>query len=68
MFHVSDEADLLAWQSAMICADDTPMASLHAGNDAAMAAPWRRATSPSAAADHTALTAPGTACSPCQAL
>jgi hypothetical protein len=38
MFHVSDEAGLLAWQSAMFYADDTPMASLHAVHDAAMAA------------------------------
>ena len=38
MFHVSDEPDLVAWQSGMFYADDTPKASLHAVHDAAMAA------------------------------
>jgi hypothetical protein len=35
MFHVSDEADLVAWQSGMFYADDTPKASLHAVRAAA---------------------------------
>jgi hypothetical protein len=38
MFHVSDEADLVAWQSGMFYADDTPKASLNAVHTAAMAA------------------------------
>ena len=38
MFHVSDEADLLAWQSGVFYADDTPKASLKRVHDAAMAA------------------------------
>ena len=38
MFHVSDEADLVAWRSGMFYADDTPKASLRAVQAAATAA------------------------------
>jgi hypothetical protein len=34
MFHVSDEADLVAWQSGVFYADDTPKASLPAVHEA----------------------------------
>jgi hypothetical protein len=38
MFHVSDESNLVAWQSGVFYADDTPKASLKRVHDAAMAA------------------------------